>query len=192
MQLDAEHCQRRRQAAAAKQHLKGLNRSVPPHLRSLPAMPRHRMSRAGALPAPGEFLRRSGNLGAGPPTGTDGAAPVRAARSRGLILGDPKVPSLLRDFQPTLRDSNPGPADPGNSGDSALSLHHLARLWGPRVAGLVPEFPVQGAGVGLAEPRARPGRGALQRWHREVGHLLPGGHLSAADGQTERPFFRGR
>ncbi|XP_068892212.1 tyrosine-protein phosphatase non-receptor type 1-like isoform X1 [Aphelocoma coerulescens] len=52
-------------------------------------MPRHRMSRAGALPAPGEFLRRSGNLGAGPPTGTDGAAPVRAARSRGLILGDP-------------------------------------------------------------------------------------------------------
>ncbi|XP_068876453.1 tyrosine-protein phosphatase non-receptor type 1-like [Aphelocoma coerulescens] len=89
MQLDAEHCQRRRQAAAAKQHLKGLNRSVPPHLRSLPAMPRHRMSRAGALPAPGEFLRRSGNLGAGPPTGTDGATPVRAARSRGLILGDP-------------------------------------------------------------------------------------------------------
>lgn len=82
--------------------------------------------------------------------------------------------SKLKEF------SNPVFADPGNSGDSALSLHHLARLWGPGVAGLVPEFPVQGAGVGLAEPRARPGRGALQRWHREVGHLLPGGHLPAA------------
>lgn len=87
-----------------------------------------------------------------------------------LLTGAPR----LREF-PNLVF-----ADTGNSGDSALSLHHVARLWGAGVAGVVPEFPVQGAGVGLAEPHARTGRGALQRRHRPLGHLLPGGHLPAA------------
>lgn len=56
---------------------------MPLHLRALLAVPWHRMSCVGALPAPGEFLRRNGSLGAGLLTGTDGAAPVRAVRSRG-------------------------------------------------------------------------------------------------------------
>lgn len=52
-------------------------------MRALLPVARHRMCCAGALRAPGEFLRRNGNFGAGLPTGSDRAAPVGAVRSRG-------------------------------------------------------------------------------------------------------------
>lgn len=63
-------------------------------------------------------------------------------------------------------------ADSRDSGDSTFPLHHLARLWSSRVSCLLPELPVQGAGVRLSECRPRACGGALQRWHRTLGDLL--------------------
>lgn len=67
--------------------------------------------------------------------------------------------------------------DWGIQGDLPLSLHHMARLWGPGVSCLLFEFPLQGPGVRFVGPRPRPLGGPLQRWDRTLRNLRLGGHL---------------
>ena len=62
-------------------------------------------------------------------------------------------------------------------GDLPLPLHHMARLWCPRISCLLPQFPLEGPGVRLTGPRARALGGALQRRDRTLRDLRLGGHL---------------
>lgn len=67
--------------------------------------------------------------------------------------------------------------DGGVEGDLPLSLHHMAWLWCPRISRLLPQLPLQSAGVRLVGPGARPLSCALQRWDWTLRDVRLGGHL---------------